>query len=80
MKQIRQDKLNTAIREVCDVFEKSELTDEEIKQITYCIYKSIGQQAEKHNLKVKVIRYLPAIVSALAIIISITSIIASLLK
>ena len=80
MKKIRQDKLNTAISEICAVFEKMELTDEEIKQITYCIYKSIGQQAEKQNIKAKVLRYLPAIVSALAIIISVTSIIASLLK
>lgn len=80
MKEIRQDKLNTAIREICDIFKKSELTDEEIERIACCIYKSIRQQAEKQSMKIKILRYLPAAASVMAIIISAASIIASLLK
>ena len=80
MKEISKDKIYAAINEVCAVFEKMELTEAEKVIITHSAYEASLLQAGMKQKKRNVFQYLPAVIATAAIIISIVSIIASLLK
>lgn len=75
MKSIRTDKVKAAIEEICAVFERLKLTDEEIEHLIYCMFEAKRQRAEKDKRKMP--QYLPAAISLMAIIISAISIIVS---
>ena len=80
MEEIRKDKIDAAANEICDAFDRLELTEEEKAIITHSAYEAAllqeGMKQEKRN----VFQYLPAVIATAAIIISTISIIASLLK
>lgn len=80
MQDVRQEKIDAAINEVCAVFDKLELTTAEKIILTHSAYEAALLQAGMKQAKRNVFQYLPAVIATAAIIISTVSIIASLLK
>lgn len=80
MEEIRKEKIDIAVNEVCAVFDRLELTKAEKIILTRSAYEAALLQAGMKQVKRNVFQYLPTAIAATAIIISIISIIASLLK